>query len=155
MAGDLLRYGVNRVGDQLLLQDAIQALRSELETPRTTLQSLASALAVRCKNYRAELSLLGAENGIAVTPSSQHQHHNNQQQQQHHHQKIPTESLSSASYLLDCSKVLIRWLTRFPFLGRPEYDDITMKLTKHCFELAMLSQRDSFADNAIEVTAIV
>jgi hypothetical protein len=45
MAGDLARYGVLKIGDQLLLQDAIQALRAELETPRMTLQSLASTLA--------------------------------------------------------------------------------------------------------------
>lgn len=65
---------------------------------------------------------------------------------------IPTTSLASASYLLDAGKVLIRWLTRFPFLGKLNYDEISRKLTKHCFELAVLSQRDTFADNAIEVS---
>ncbi|XP_021959664.1 uncharacterized protein LOC110855562 isoform X1 [Folsomia candida] len=140
MAGDLSRYGVEKVGDQLLLQDAIQALRSELDTPRMTLQSLASTLAVRCRNYRGELSLLSTSRGgggSSGPPGTQNNY-------------IPTDSLSSASHLLDSSKILIRWLTRFPFLGNSEYDVVTVKLTKHCFELAMLSQRDSFADNAIE-----
>lgn len=141
------------------------ALRSELDTPRMTLQSLASTLAVRCRNYRGELSLLSTSRGgggSSGPPGTQNNY-------------IPTDSLSSASHLLDSSKILIRWLTRFPFLGNSEYDVVTVKLTKHCFELgeldviakfengqdgemlnqnfvsAMLSQRDSFADNAIEV----
>lgn len=73
------------------------------------------------------------------------------QQQQTRLDTIPTTSLASASYLLDAGKVLIRWLTRFPFLGKLNYDEISRKLSKHCFELAVLSQRDTFADNAIEV----
>jgi hypothetical protein len=98
-----------------------------MESDRMTLQTLASSLCVRCKNYRSELSNLPKKN------------------------RIPTDSLATAAYLLDASKTLLRWLTRFPFLGHIEYDGISQKLTRHCFELALLSQRDSFADNASEV----
>lgn len=53
MPGDLeyvLR--IARIGDQLLIHDAIQTLRDELHTPWTTMQTLSLALSVRCKNYR-------------------------------------------------------------------------------------------------------
>ena len=93
-----------------------------------TLQTLASHVAVRAKTYRSELTSSRAKKNF-----------------------ISNESLASASYLLDAGKPLIRWLTRFPFVGVPDYDDITKQMTKHLFELGVLSQRDSFADNAIEV----
>jgi hypothetical protein len=109
---------------------------------------MASSLGVRCRNYRAELSLLSSNGGGGKPQLAQACASSSSSSSINY---IPTDSLSSASYLLDSSKTLIRWLTRFPFLGITEYDEITIKLTKHCFELAMLSQRDSFADNAIEV----
>ena len=99
-----------------------------MESDRVTLQTLASTLCVRCKTYLAELHHLPDK------------------------KRIPTESLATAAYLLDASKTLLRWLTRLPFLGNIEYDDISKKLTRHCFELALLSQRDSFADNVSEVS---
>jgi hypothetical protein len=101
----------------------------ELSLASTTLQTLASNLAVRCRNYRSELSSIKSN-------------------------YIPTESLSSASYLLDSAKSLIRWMVRFPFANCLEYDNALGKLVKHCFELGMGSQRDSFADNVIEVSEL-
>jgi len=102
-----------------------------METDRITLQTLASALSVRCKTYRSELSDLPRKN------------------------KIPTQSMSTGAYLLDATKTLLRWLTRYPFLGVLEYDEITKKLTRHGFELAVQSQRDTFADNTSEVSCTV
>lgn len=84
-------------------------------------------MAVRSKTYRSQLTSSREKN------------------------RISNQSLASASFLLDAGKALVRWLTRFPFVGVEEYDEITKLMTKHLFELAMLSQRDLFADNAIEV----
>jgi len=179
MTGDLeYLIGIKQIGDQLLLHDAIQTLRDELATPWTTLQTLSLSLSVRCKNYRSELTQQKQrfQDKAKELEALNHSHHHGHGHHHHHHhhhdhaksqgmgqnavgsksstkprlETIPTTSLASASYLLDAGKVLIRWLTRFPFLGKLNYDEISRKLTKHCFELAMLSQRDTFADNAIE-----
>ncbi|CAL8108614.1 unnamed protein product [Orchesella dallaii] len=172
MTGDLeYLIGIKQIGDQLLLHDAIQTLRDEVSTPWTTLQTLSLSLSVRCKNYRSELTQQKQkfqDKAKELEALNHHGHHGHHMHHHHHEGKsqgnhapvgksnklrletIPTTSLASASYLLDAGKVLIRWLTRFPFLGKLNYDEISRKLTKHCFELAMLSQRDTFADNAIE-----
>jgi len=123
------------------MYDFINAYSQEMESERVTLQWLASSLSVRCKTYRSELTRMSKKEGmISSIPQVK--------------SYIPTESLGSASFLMDAAKILIRWLARYPFSGTPDYDRITKQLTKHCFELAMLSQRDSFADNAIEVSVI-
>jgi len=67
-------------------------------------------------------------------------------------QTISTDTMCSAADVLDALTTLVLWLDRPPFSGVQHYDEFKKMFLKIGIDLAVCTQRDTFAEQPLNTT---
>ncbi|XP_070191214.1 CNK3/IPCEF1 fusion protein-like isoform X2 [Littorina saxatilis] len=132
---DLEKFGINKLGHQELVLEAVDLLRSLRYTLDTeNLQSMALQLGCKARNLVAEIQLRTKEND---------QNRANMSRGEHQRKRLSITILSYVADMLATLKNLVSWLDRAPFEG--VYDICRMRnaIVKLGLDLVTVTQRES------------
>ncbi|KAK7500180.1 hypothetical protein BaRGS_00008727 [Batillaria attramentaria] len=132
---DLEKIGINKLGHQELVLEAVDLLRSLRYTLDTeNLQSLALQLGCKARNLVAEIQVHQGEND---------QNRANMHRGESHRKRLSITVLSYVADLLTTLKTLVFWLDRAPFEGIYDICRLRNSVVKIGLDLVTVTQRES------------
>lgn len=138
---DLIKLNVEKLGHQEIILEGLEKLKNlHYNLSTENLQYIALKLSCKAQSLYNEICLLEA--AANKTQNSR--------------QKVDTSTMSSVADVLDALMVMLSWLDKPPF-GAPIPDEksiyrvITRSYVSLGIELATNAQRDTFAENPVDV----
>ncbi|XP_060861305.1 uncharacterized protein LOC132938470 [Metopolophium dirhodum] len=125
---DLDKIGVQKIGHQELILEAVDLLRNfHYELDKENVQLLALRLSCSAHSLYKDIK----QNYLNST-------------------QVPTKILTDVANTVAALKPLVNWLNRPPFCGQPHYISMKNNLLKLALEIVTSGQRDRFAENPVE-----